>query len=139
MIHAPESLRVTPGKARTAERLLQGSPGRYAADAQAAQVRGPAGPLLRVHPGAGRAAAGRRAAKPQVTICQLLVGRIEEGVIKYQATFSYTILYSGVKSLRIDVPADVAATAREHDARACARRRSTRRPPTWPRAARPGA
>jgi hypothetical protein len=46
--------------------------------------------------------------KPQVTIRQLLVARIEEGVVKYQVTFYYSILYSGVKSLRIDVPANVA-------------------------------
>ena len=45
--------------------------------------------------------------KPQVTVRQLLVARIEEGVIKYEATFFYSIHYSGVKSLRIDVPADV--------------------------------
>ena len=45
--------------------------------------------------------------KPQVTIRQLLVARIEQGVVKYQATFYYSILYSGVKSLRIDIPADV--------------------------------
>jgi len=53
-----------------------------------------------------RLAAERK--KPYVTVRQLLVGRIEEGVIKYQATFQYSILYSGVKSLRIDVPAEVA-------------------------------
>ena len=57
-----------------------------------------------------RLAAERR--KPQVTIRQLLVARIEEGVIKYQATFYYSIQYSGVKSLRIDVPADVAPLLR---------------------------
>ncbi len=57
-----------------------------------------------------RLAAERR--KPQVTIRQLLVARIEEGVIKYQATFFYSIHYSGVKSLRIDVPADVAPLLR---------------------------
>ena len=57
-----------------------------------------------------RLAAERR--KPQVTIRQLLVARIDEGVIKYQATFYYSIHYSGVKSLRIDVPADVAPLLR---------------------------
>ena len=30
-------------------------------------------------------------------------------MVKYQATFDYSMLYSGVKSLRIDVPKDVAA------------------------------
>ena len=46
--------------------------------------------------------------KPLVTIRQLLVARIEEGVVKYQATFNYNVQYSGIRSLRIDVPADVA-------------------------------
>jgi hypothetical protein len=52
--------------------------------------------------------------KPHVTMRQLLVARIEEGIIKYQATFEYDVLYSGVKSLRIDVPADVAAGLRNN-------------------------
>ena len=51
-------------------------------------------------------AAERR--KPQVTVRQLLVARVEEGVVKYQITFFYNVLYSGIKSLRIDVPAEVA-------------------------------
>ena len=59
-----------------------------------------------------RLSAERR--KPQVTIRQLLVARIEEGVVKCQATFHYTVLYSGVKSLRIDVPADVAPLLRNN-------------------------
>jgi hypothetical protein len=42
--------------------------------------------------------------RPQVTFNQLLVARIDEGFIKYQATFHYAIRYSGVTSLRIDVP-----------------------------------
>ncbi len=47
-------------------------------------------------------AAQRR--KPQVTVRQLLVARVEEGVVKYDFTFFYNVLYSGVKSLRIDMP-----------------------------------
>ncbi len=46
--------------------------------------------------------AERRA--PHVTAQQLLVARIESGVVKYTATFRFDILYSGVKSLRIDIP-----------------------------------
>ena len=49
--------------------------------------------------------------KPQVTVRQLLVVRIEDGVAKYQATFFYNVLYSGVKSLRIDIPEEVAKIA----------------------------
>ena len=55
-------------------------------------------------------AAERR--KPQVTIGQLLVARIEDDAVKYEATFFYDILYSGVKSLRIDVPTAIAQRLR---------------------------
>jgi autotransporter-associated beta strand protein len=40
--------------------------------------------------------------KPQVTIAQLMVVRVEEGVVKYDFTFNYSVLYSSVKSLVID-------------------------------------
>ena len=57
-------------------------------------------------------AAERR--KPQVTIEQLLTVQIEDGVVKYTATLYYQILYSGVKSLRIDVPEEVSALLRNN-------------------------
>ena len=66
-------------------------------------------------PAALTLAAERR--KPQVTVRQLLVARVEEGVVKYDFTFFYNVLYSGVKSLRIDVPAEVAAGLRSRHAR----------------------
>jgi hypothetical protein len=54
--------------------------------------------------------AERRA--PHITVRQLLLTRIESGVVKYEATFMYDILYSGVKSLRIDVPKATAGKIR---------------------------
>jgi hypothetical protein len=48
-------------------------------------------------------AAERRA--PHVTVRQLLVARVAAGVVKYRATFFYDVRYSGVKSLRVDLPA----------------------------------
>ena len=57
-------------------------------------------------------AAERR--KPQVTIGQLLTARIEDGVVKYKAMLDYQILYSGVKSLRIDVPAGISDLLRNN-------------------------
>jgi len=54
--------------------------------------------------------AERRA--PHVTVRQLLVARIESGVIKYRATFFYDVLYSGVRALRVDLPSDTADRAR---------------------------
>ncbi|MEO8495018.1 MAG: hypothetical protein ABI614_08100, partial [Planctomycetota bacterium] len=55
-------------------------------------------------------AAERR--RPQVTARQLLTARIETGVVKYEARFFYDILYSAVKSLRIDVPEGLAGEIR---------------------------
>jgi len=45
--------------------------------------------------------------KPHVTVRQLLVAHIDSGVVKYTATFYYDVRYSGVKAVRIDVPADL--------------------------------
>ena len=50
--------------------------------------------------------------QPYVTAHQLLEVRIEPGVMKYTATFFYNIAYSGVKSLRIDLPAAIAGDVR---------------------------
>ena len=46
--------------------------------------------------------------RPQVTVRQTLTAMIESGVVNYTATFHYDILYSSVKSLRLDVPEDLA-------------------------------
>jgi hypothetical protein len=51
--------------------------------------------------------------KPQVTVAQLLLVRVDEGVVKFQATFFYNVQYSGIKSLRVDLPKRVAG--RLHD------------------------
>jgi len=49
-------------------------------------------------------ALGVKHRKPQVNIRQLLVARVDPGTVRYEATFFYNVLYSGVPSLRIDVP-----------------------------------
>jgi hypothetical protein len=110
IVSAPESLRVNPAKAEgvrpvSFQEALEGI-----AMPPAPPVANGARPVLAFiftqEPITLKLSAERR--KPQVTIRQLLVARIEEGVVKYQATFYYSVLYSGVKSLRIDIPADVA-------------------------------
>ncbi len=114
VIYAPESLQVNPAKAdglravssqEAFEGIVIGQP----ADGNTA-LRPVLAFMFTEEPVTLRLAAERR--KPMVTIRQLLVARIEEGVIKYQATFFYSIQYSGVKSLRIDVPDDVAPLLR---------------------------
>lgn len=46
--------------------------------------------------------------RPQVNVAQLLVASVDAGVARYQATLHYDIRYSGVKTLRVDVPAELA-------------------------------
>jgi hypothetical protein len=105
LIYAPESLRVNPAAVSglgdlTFEKALEGF-----------------GPSRERKPGDGRAAFAysftdeptelklaveRR--QPHVTIEQWLVVRIESGVVRYASTLNYEVRYSGVKSLRVDVP-----------------------------------
>ncbi len=49
---------------------------------------------------------------PYVTARQMMVARIESGVVKFDSTLFYEVLYSGVKSLRVDLPIDVAGEVR---------------------------
>lgn len=50
--------------------------------------------------------------RPYVSVQQLLVSEIEAGVIRHSAKFFYNIRYSGVESLRIDLPSAIADEAR---------------------------
>ncbi len=50
--------------------------------------------------------------KSYVTARQRMVARLDSGVARFESKIFYEILYSGVKSLRIDVPASVAADLR---------------------------
>lgn len=105
IVHAPESLRVNPGEAkglRTVsfqEALQSLTTLRTPAPSNTRPVQAftfadaPAELTLAVE---------RR--KPHVTVRQFLTARVEAGVVKYQAVFHYDILYSPVRSLRIDIP-----------------------------------
>lgn len=42
--------------------------------------------------------------KPYIEAQQTLIARIEQGVVKYESIFQFDVKYSGVKSLRLDVP-----------------------------------
>ena len=117
VVHAPESLRINPAKAEglrpvSFQEAVEGLA--VAPPAPGATLRPKLAFMFTQEPVTLRLAAERR--KPQITIRQLLVARIEEGAIKYQATFYYSIQFSGVKSLRIDVPADVAPRLRNKTA-----------------------
>ena len=135
VVYAPDSLRVNPGKT---EGLRSVSFGEAVAGFPATQPAGSRPVLAFAFAQEAidlRLAAVRK--RPQVTIRQLLAARVEQGVVKYQATFYYTILYSGVKSLRIDVPAE--AVGVRNVTRGFATRCLTLPRPIWPRAPPRGA
>ncbi len=50
--------------------------------------------------------------KPFVTARQRLAVRFESGVIKYESRVNFEVQYSGVKSLRIDLPQSIAGSIR---------------------------
>jgi len=112
IVYAPESITVNP----TAVAGLRSIPIAEALQAGggAAPESGPDRSVLAFaytqEPVTLALAAERR--KPQVTVRQLVVARIDSGVVKYESTFFYDILYSGVKTLRLDVPKDLAADIR---------------------------
>ncbi len=105
IVYSPESLRVNPVEATalrsvSADEAMAGMVSTQGgARGVLAYVFGEESPSLSVE-------AERR--KPQVTVRQLLVARIEDGVTTYEVSLLYDVLYSGVKSLRIDVPEKVA-------------------------------
>jgi len=113
VVHAPEGLRVNPA---ATSGLRSVSFKEAYENAQPARAEKPAGlrPLLAYafaqEPVELTLDAQRR--KPQVTVRQLIEARWEEGVLKYRTTLFTNVLYSGVKSLRLDVPAEVAADLR---------------------------
>ncbi len=54
--------------------------------------------------------------KPMLTVRQLLTVRVESGVVKYEATFFNDVRYSGIRSLRIDIPSDLIGSLRNRTA-----------------------
>ena len=109
VVYAPESLRVNPieSSGLRSVSLTEATAGMVSTQGGArgvlAYVFGEETPQLTV---------GAERRKPQVTVRQLLVARVEDGATKYEMTMFYDVLYSGVKSLRIDVPESVAGLLR---------------------------
>ena len=113
LVYAPESLRVNPVKqegvqtisfAEALQDTASSRDGRFGAAREVlayAYTQAPVDLTLAVE---------RR--KPYITARQLLQARVEAGVVKYEATLFYDVRYSGVKSLRLDVPAALAGEIR---------------------------
>lgn len=115
MIYAPESLLVNPTKHEglrsvSFQEALEGV--QSLRSGKTADARPVLAFAFSQDPTTLSLSAKRR--QPQVTLRQLLVARVEDGVVKYEATFFCNILYSGVKSLRIDVPTEVSGQLRNN-------------------------
>jgi hypothetical protein len=112
LVYAPESLRVNPGAAEglravSFQEALAGF--ESVRSTNLSGLRPVQAFTFADSPAKLALEAERR--KPQVTVAQLLTAAVEPGVVKYNATFRYEILFSGVRSLRIDLPEGVAAKA----------------------------
>ncbi len=111
VVSAPESLRINPGQL-TGLRSVSFTEAyeTIPASRSSNQVR----PVLAFAFSKGETdlsiTAERR--RPLVTVNQLLQSEIASGVVKYQAKFFYDVKYSGVKSLRIDVPSSLTSDIR---------------------------
>jgi hypothetical protein len=113
IVYAPESLRVNPARqdgvqsvpfAEALEASESTRGGRFSAAREVlayAYTQDPVDLALEIE---------RR--KPYITARQLLLARIESGVIQYEVTLFFDIRYSSVKSLRLDVPTELAAEIR---------------------------
>lgn len=103
VVYAPESLQVNAASTnglrnesfQNALALMSSSPGQPG-------VR----PILAFsfsHTDASVALEAKRR-RPQVTVEQVVVTSVQSGVVKYDTRLFYEVLYSGVKSTRLDVP-----------------------------------
>ncbi|MDD8046299.1 MAG: hypothetical protein PHF14_07545 [Verrucomicrobiota bacterium] len=111
ILYAPENLRVNPSRTDGLRPVSVQEAKTYLAGISSA----PEGrPVLAFSftedPVELELAAQRR--KPYTTVRQMLVSRIESGVVKVRADLFLKVQYSGVKAVRLDLPAEVAGWAR---------------------------
>jgi len=111
VVYAPESLRVNPGKLVGLRPVSYPEAIQGMRSTQKGSTERPVLSFAYTQEAASMALAAERR-KPYVTARQLLVARIDSGVVKYESTLFYEVLYSGVKSLRVDVPQDLAGELR---------------------------
>ncbi|MHB8970990.1 MAG: hypothetical protein ACYC3X_11245 [Pirellulaceae bacterium] len=109
VVNAPESLHINPAEDDGLRSISF-------AEAFQTIPATPAGskPLLPVlayafAKGATQLAVTAERRQPQVTVNQLVRAEITSGVVKFNVSLFYDIKYSGVKSLRLDVPTALAA------------------------------
>ena len=115
IVYAPESLRVNPDKTEGVRSIsfADALKDLYGAQAQKPSTVRPVLAFAFTQEAADLSLTAQRR-NPFVTIRQLLVAQIEDGVVKYDCKMMYSVRYSGIKSLRVDVPEDAAADLRNN-------------------------
>lgn len=113
LVYAPESLRINPKEAKGLRPI---SPSEAFQNVKS--TRGGRFAELRelvafgyMQEGASLTLEGQRR-KPYIEVRELLSVHIESGVARYEATFFFDIKYSGVRTLRLDVPQAIAGELR---------------------------
>jgi len=107
IIYAPESLRVNPGEPKGLRSIPFAEAVKDMRSTHNATKERPVLAYAYTDETTSLSLAAERR-KPHVTARQLLTARIEPGVVTYDVRLFYDILYSSVKSLRLDVPKDLA-------------------------------
>jgi hypothetical protein len=113
IVYSPESLRITPSelvglRAVSVAEALAGI--ESTRDGRFPALQPLVGYMFTKEPASLTVQAQRR--NPFIEARQLLAVNVESGVVKYDAWVFYDIRYSGVKNLRIDLPASLAASVR---------------------------
>ncbi len=116
VVYGPESLRINPGKLSVLRSVSPKEALQDVGSTRTSRFQSLRTVLSYASSGAGGSLTidvGRR--RPFTTARQFLDVKIEAGVVKYTANFFYDIRYSGVKTLRIDIPKDVSGMFRNVD------------------------
>lgn len=113
VVYAPESLRINPKEPKSLRPIAPAEAFQSVKSTRGnrfAQLRELVAFSYLQEPASLTVEAQRR--KPYVEARELLKVHIESGVVRYEATFLFDIKYSGVKSLRLDVPQVIAGDIR---------------------------
>lgn len=108
IVYAPNSLRITPTDVQGLRAIAFTEALQGVESTRAGRFEGTRELLAFAYtqePASLKVEAERR--QPFVTAEQLLFVQFDSGVAKYEITLNYEVLYSGIKTLRIDVPADL--------------------------------
>lgn len=111
VLHIPDSLRVVVGTLTGAREVPQAEAVASIPIEPMFAAQRKAGVIVAFNEGSIAIPLKAERRKPQITAYQLVQVQVESGVAKFTASLDFDIRYSGVKSLRVDIPTDIATIA----------------------------